>query len=441
MTRAARKEIVRFGKRGAWVRCFLEAGHELVRVQWIPAKGQREKTESWPNTPANRAIAKTYAQAVYERLTAPATTPALVRLTLRELWSRYLTAESSHLRGKTITNYASRWSKFELFAGRDAFVDTITAETLDEFRQTMRRTVSPKTKRGHAVNQIAEHVKLVKQVFAWGRKRKLLKENPLLEYTMKVAKDDTKVETVEYSNADWAKILGALDHRNSRQWRAYVAILLAGVLGPRENALLHLEWTDIDLVARTVRWVPRWDKLGRDRLQPLPRDAVRAFRIAAVWRRRQGHTGAHVFPAVQVRAKGGTWTAQALTQALHLACKRAGVAESKYQGMHAFRRMAAGNVLELTGNLKQAGEWIGDTDLRVLAKSYLKQRPDQLRAIAAQLGTSMGAPRAVKTAKKTAIATVSVVEPSHNVVTIPETTMASDAGAPEAKSFSHKELS
>ena len=391
-----RKEIVRFGKRGQWVRCFIEVGHELVRVQYLSGNGQRERTESWPNTPSNRAKAKVYAEAVYERLTTPVAVEAAPRLTLRAAWDRYLTAVSSHLRGKTIQNYQSRWSKFELFAGRDAYMDTITPETLDDFRKSLRDARGDRTPRGHAVNQIAEHVKLIKQVFAWARERKLIRENLIASYRMKVAKDDTRVVTVEYSHADWQKILGALDHRNSRQWRPYVAILLAGILGPRENALLHLEWKDVDLVDRTVRWDPQWDKLGKERVQPLPRDAVRAFRIAAVWRRRQCHEGPYVFPPVQRRAKGGTWTAQALTEALHVACGRAGVTEDRYQAMHAFRRMAAGNALELTGNLKLAGEWIGDTDLRVLAKSYFKHRPEQLRSIANQMSASMGAPKAAR---------------------------------------------
>lgn len=431
MTKAPRKQLAMHGQRGGpWVRCFLETGHELVRVQWkLKEKPGIAGTESWPNTPANRAIAKAWAESAFKRLTAPVTEEELPRLTLRELWTKYLTAAEPHLRGKTITNYLSRWSKFELFAGRDAYADSITAETLDEFRQTMRRTVSRKTKRGHAVNQIAEHVKLVKQVFAWGRKRKLLRDNPLAEYTMKVAKDDIRVSTVEYSTDDWGKILSVLDYRSSRQWRGYVAVVLAGVLGPRQNALLHLEWAHVDLAARTVTWVPRWDKLGRERMQPLPRAAVRALRIAQVWRRRLGYEGPAVFPPVQARTKGGVWTYQALNQMLHEACERAGVAEAKYQAMHAFRRMAAGNVLELTGNLKQAGDWIGDTDLRVLAKSYLKHRPEQMRAVADRMDVPA---HAAKSPRKG--------EALRNEVVTGEKETASDAEAPEAKSLSIKEI-
>ena len=47
------------GKRGAYVRAFLELG--LVRVQW--KESGRRKTESWPDTADNRAIATAVVEA------------------------------------------------------------------------------------------------------------------------------------------------------------------------------------------------------------------------------------------------------------------------------------------------------------------------------------------------------------------------------------------
>jgi hypothetical protein len=35
-----------------------------------------------------------------------------------------------------------------------------------------------------------------------------------------------------------------------------------------------------------------------------------------------------------------------------------------------------------------AGDWIGDKDVRTLAKSYLKERPDALRAVARRYRTA-----------------------------------------------------
>jgi hypothetical protein len=50
--------------------------------------------------------------------------------------------------------------------------------------------------------------------------------------------------------------------------------------------------------------------------------------------------------------------------------------------MHGFRRYVADNVLSLTGNLACAGQYIGDTDIRTLSRSYVRARPDELRDVA-----------------------------------------------------------
>ena len=67
------------------------------------------------------------------------------------------------------------------------------------------------------------------------------------------------------------------------------------------------------------------------------------------------------------------------------ACRRAGVARERYQGAHGFRKMAGGNVGELTGDPKLALDWIRDTDPRRMLE-YLKVRDDRLREVAERLG-------------------------------------------------------
>jgi len=67
------------------------------------------------------------------------------------------------------------------------------------------------------------------------------------------------------------------------------------------------------------------------------------------------------------------------------ACRAAGVARERYQGAHGFRKMAGGNVLELTGDPKLALDWIRDTDPRRM-REYLKVRNDRLREVAERLG-------------------------------------------------------
>ena len=74
----------------------------------------------------------------------------------------------------------------------------------------------------------------------------------------------------------------------------------------------------------------------------------------------------------------------AFTRALTLAEKRAGVRHNPYRRMHGFRRGVAGDVLELTGDVKLALDFIGDTDVR-MARTYLKKRDERLAAVVAML--------------------------------------------------------
>lgn len=61
---------------------------------------------------------------------------------------------------------------------------------------------------------------------------------------------------------------------------------------------------------------------------------------------------------------------------------RADVTHVEGGAAHRMRRMAAGNALEVTGNVADAMWWIGDTDLRQ-AQKYLKKRDHRMRDIAA----------------------------------------------------------
>jgi hypothetical protein len=53
--------------------------------------------------------------------------------------------------------------------------------------------------------------------------------------------------------------------------------------------------------------------------------------------------------------------------------------------MHEFRRMVAGEIIKLTGDIVSAAHFIGDKDLRVVNKSYTKRRDDRLRDVAERL--------------------------------------------------------
>jgi integrase len=376
-----RKIIAEYGSHGRSVRVFVETfsdkrRQDLVRCFWREA-GKR-RMESMPFSRENVRTVKAFAQGVSLRLALPGVEKR-VRLRMHELGERFVEAHpvGEVWRKKTLTTWRNRWKVWTAFATPERFIDSVTMETLDQFRTALRE-------QKYAVNQIANHVQMVKSVYLFARERGYVGENAIAGYRMKLSRDARRLEVPEWTPEECAKILAQLDPEDARQWRARVAIMLDAVLGTRSNALLNLRWDDVDLTRRVVRWRPELDKLARDREQPLPDDAVRAFAIAQGWRERTKSKSPFVLPAVK-KSRSGPYTYQALNNQLRLAAKAAGIRWVKYRAMHGFRRMVVGNVLALTGNLTRAGQWIGDTDARTLSRSYVRERPEEMRDVAAMV--------------------------------------------------------
>jgi hypothetical protein len=112
---------------------------------------------------------------------------------------------------------------------------------------------------------------------------------------------------------------------------------------------------------------------------------VFALRVAKVWAARDGYTGPYVFYGAQDRSRHKAWTYSALNAALAQLCTEAGVTRAKYQSMHSLRRMRGKSVLEATGDITKVGAWLGDSDVRVLTRSYLRNRPDDLKHVVSGL--------------------------------------------------------
>lgn len=414
---SGRTPVERFGAYGRRVNVFRTTlrGESVVRVEWRErdATGRpirRTETFRGPKREAERA-AKAFGEGVAQRLAGGAAAATAARRTVDELWAAYLLAHEVDWRPKTAALARARWKPWSKKAGPRTYADLISPETLDEFRAHLLTVPRRKTGRPMAKNQVAHHIQLVKSVWRWGAMRRLIPWNPLEGYAVRRGRDYAPLAVDEFSPDECAAILGALSARDPKQWRPWVAVVLAAVLAPRSNALLHLTWDAVDLEARTVTWDAAHDKLGRRRVQPLPRDAVWALRVAAVWRRRLGVTSPYVLPGANKRTAeaGRPWTYQALNKALHNAADRAGVPWKPYRAMHAFRRMAAKTVLAATGDLELAGRWLGDTDLRVLKRSYLRDRADDLTpaadAVALQRRNTTGNETATARREGRAVAT------------------------------------
>lgn len=386
-----RAPLAKFGRYGAVVNVYgitLE-GESVTRAEWREF-GQR-KTETFRGPKRDReAAAKAFAEGTADRLRHE-DTPKPVRRTIGELWKAYLTAHSPDWRPKTRLLHLQRWKVFTNHVNPLTFADVLVAETLDSWREVLLGEKRKRTGKPMARNQVAHHIQLVKSVYRFAKSRKLIADNPIADYAVRKGRDYQALEVPEFTPDQWARIIAQFSPRDSRTWRPWAAICLDGLLAPRSNALLNIRWSDIrglfgdgaGTVARTITWRGETDKLGKTRVQPLPRDAVYVLRVCRVWARRQGYTGDYVFYGVQQRTRASHWTYSALNARLNTACEQANVPRVKYQNMHALRRMRAGSVLEATGDITKAGDWLGDSDVRVMRKSYLRQRHGHLNTVVA----------------------------------------------------------
>jgi hypothetical protein len=405
---AKRKRIATYGRRGQLVRVNDEVhdGRRLVRVQWNETKGAPLQTESWPYSKANVESAKGFAQGTAQRLAAGAGAPIAER-TIRELADLHIAAFVESWAPATLRNFRHRWARFEAFVGRTTSAKLITEETLDEFRTKMREAAIAVTQRG-------ETVKAVKQVFRWAKRRKLIAENPIADYVIKLAKGERAAEVPEWSPDDVGRLGGQLlaerASRSSRHWRLEVAFFLVANQGPRSNAFLHLAWDDVNLSGETVRhpsiagvvlpprsvwWNPKYDKTAEERVQPLTRGAVRALRIASVWRARSAYDGPWILAPARAssRAKGEPWGYSAANRALGELAGRCTPAVEWVKGraFHGFRKYSAGEIHRLTGSERAAADWIGDKDVRVVRKHYLKKRAEEQRGVAQRIDVDAAA--------------------------------------------------
>lgn len=353
-----RRTIASYGPKGRTVRVFVEG--DLVRAQW------RErgllKTKSWANTPENRRDAKAWAHGFADARDAHPSRAH--RLTLRELWDAYQLAEFPHLRPNTIRLYKDGWQKWEQPWGANFPAADASPQMLDEFRRTL-------DKSGLAVNTARLTIRVVKAVYAFGERRELLERNRLASWRFKLAKEKRPEPPKEFTGAEFAKLLGVLDPAKPSQWRAYVALALCGYQGVRQNAVLHLRWDDVDFVGGVIHWRAAWDKVGKDWSQPMREGSRKALEAA----QRHATGSPWVFPAPKDQTR--PYTIQSLWWMLGYASRTAGVERIKGRGAHGLRRMLAGDVSKLTGNVTLALQAIGDTSLQ-MASRYIQKRDDQV---------------------------------------------------------------
>lgn len=377
-----RVKLKSYGSYGATVNVVAaeSRGEPVAVVEWREAGVKKSK--QFKGTRRDReAAAKAYGEGMAERLRA-GEAPAPTRQTVKNLWDAYITAHAPDWRPKTLAIARARWQVFMTHVAPHTYADLVQMETLDSWRKELLET---DTRRGvpMARNQVAHHIQLVKSVWRFARQRRLLRENVLADYAVKKGRDYQPMSVPEFTPAEFSRLMAQLSYRTRNTWRIWALIALDGLLAPRSTALLNLRWDDV--VGRTVTWRGELDKVGRTRVQQLPRDAVFVLRVCRVWAAREGRQSPYVFSSRQARTAGKPFTYSSLNAGLHEAARKAGIPRIQYKAMHSIRRMVAGNVLALTGDITKVGLWLGDTDVRVMQRSYLRDRPEDAATMVAEL--------------------------------------------------------
>jgi integrase len=358
---SVRKEIARIGKRGAQARVVIGTvrGAPCYVVEYRQ-RGKRKRA-FFAYTRPGKVAAIAFAEGAMDP--TPAAVPTV---TLEGLFRAFAQSEFRSLRLNTRRIYTENWGHFERRAGPHTLAD-------DAGMETCRKVCDELEAKGLAVNTIAGVFRTVRRVYRFGQEHELVQKARPLNYRYKVGKDQKPEIPAEYRGEEFRAILAQLPLEGATTWRAHAALALCGYQGVRQNAALHLKWSDVDFVGERIVWRAEFDKMGREWDQPLRKPVLEL--LAHLWTHRAD--GEWVFPASRKDSKSPVYSIQSLWLALVKAEKRAGITALKGRAGHGLRRMLAGDVAEVTGNATLGLQAIGDTDLR-MAGRYVKKREDAM---------------------------------------------------------------
>ena len=138
-----------------------------------------------------------------------------------------------------------------------------------------------------------------------------------------------------------------------------------------------------------IIWRARFDKQGREWVQPITLAAYSALLTARWWRERNAERRPWIFCSPWAtkkcgREEPGVYGAQALWLALKKAEERAGVPHLPFRAVHGFRRGVAGDVARASGDPWLGVQYIGDRDPDRIAE-YVQERGDALEGAAGLL--------------------------------------------------------
>ncbi len=195
----------------------------------------------------------------------------------------------------------------------------------------------------------------------------LLASNPLKGLKAPVEKNPIRVVL---SDEEYQALL-KVSHRVD--WRFHVALVLAHETGHRIGAIRKLQWNDIDIEGRTIRWRAEHEKTGYEHRTPATDKAIAALEEAQERNPTSGK--APVLPSTQdpsicVRR----WM---LDDRWRRAERLAGLEPKRGRGWHSLRRKFASDLMDLPLKvLCQLGGW---KDAKTVLRCYQQPNEVQLR--------------------------------------------------------------
>lgn len=413
MRRVARKTLFKTGRHGDQVRVLVDEKRDRVEVLYRDADGIPRKA-IYSNTREGKAEARAWAQSYFaERQAIAEERKAPKRVTLAELWQEYTKSPAyAALRPKTKIAYSQRFASWMNVQGSSSCPDDTTLLDVDRFIEKGRTA-------GKALNQVRQIINVARVIYRWGKTRKLVKTNELADFRWQQPKDVETFEPAEYSVDEYDRLLREFSPHRGTKWRPWFVLMVAGHHGQRANALVHMRWEDVDWEEGVIVWPARYQKNGKDLVQPMTWELIAALTTARIWRERMGYTGPWILPAGGGNKKLGhtvvrgpsrarneftrkttrtyrrertvdqdtPYTYQAAWTAIRKAELRAGVEHMAYRLLHGVRKMNAGNVADVTGDARLGMEWIGDRDPKQMNR-YLKRRTERMERAAEAAGNT-----------------------------------------------------
>lgn len=373
MSKATRKRVATYGRRGSLVRVD-EVRRDGVRryvVTW-GSKGGRQQV-SYPGTPAGRQEALAFAEGYEAEARKPKAAQPAPDLTTAELWEHFKAATWPHLRPRSRALYTENWKRWESYFHAGTPAQSMTLANAYEFRASMEAT-------GLATRTIKAAVDCVRMVYNFAERGELIPRNRWHQYRFKVAKEKRTQPRAEYTEAEFLTLWRQFDPTNSKHWRAWVTLGLLGIYGQRQTATLHLQDpADVDEEAGVLIFRAAYNKTGDETHLPILPITREILAVSRQWRATLGITGPWLIPAARERNNGETYTLQSFWSALENAEKRAGIAKVRFRAGHGFRRGLVGDLLADGADIELALKAIGDRDVR-MAQHYAVKRNSRIEA-------------------------------------------------------------